>query len=81
MRKLIIIIALILLTGCENKLRKERTNDFSRFVIVESTESWDVLYDNNTKVMYTVSKGPYNRGNFTILVNSDGKPLLWKDIK
>ena len=36
-----------------------------------------VVADRDTKVMYAVSRGGYNCGNFTLLVDADGKPLLW----
>ena len=36
-----------------------------------------IVYNRYTKVMYTVSDGSYNRGTFTVLVNSDGSPMLW----
>lgn len=50
----------------------------SRFVIIEESSIWNVVADQETKVMYTVSKGMYNRGTFTMLVNSNGTPLLYE---
>ena len=50
----------------------------SMFVQVEKTEYWQVVYHNETKVMYTVSRGMYNSGNFTLLVNPDGTPMIYK---
>lgn len=38
-----------------------------------------IFHHRETKVMYAVSGGTYNRGNFTLLVNSDGSPMLWED--
>lgn len=37
-----------------------------------------IVYDNETKVMYAVSDGDYNRGVLTMLVNADGTPKLYK---
>ena len=37
-----------------------------------------VVYDNETKVMYAVSDGLYNRGVLTMLVNADGTPKLYE---
>lgn len=79
MKKLILAVALLMLTGCNNdKVKEERTCASSRFTLVESVGLWYVVYDTETKVMYAVSSGGYNGGNFTVLVNSDGKPLLWE---
>ena len=36
-----------------------------------------VVYDNETKVMYAVSDGLYNRGTLTMIVNADGTPKLY----
>lgn len=32
----------------------------------------------NTKVMYAISDGAHNYGNFTLLVNADGTPMLYE---
>ena len=50
----------------------------SMFVMVESGLYWDIYYHRDTKVMYAVSMSSYNRGNFTILVNPDGSPMLYE---
>lgn len=50
----------------------------SRFVVIERGDYWHVVADQETKVMYTVSMGSYNTGNFTMLVDSDGTPLLYE---
>lgn len=49
----------------------------SMFVEVEQTGSWRIVYDKETKVMYVVSFGAYNSGNFTLLVDKNGNPKLW----
>lgn len=75
------IVALcIMFAGCssnptESKVVEETP---SMFVMVESNNSWYVVYHRETKVMYAVSKGYYNLGNFTLLVNSDGTPMLYE---
>lgn len=83
-----IFIALILalcvtFTGCcknptESKVVEETP---SMFVKVESSSFWCVVYHRETKVMYAVSTGYYNMGNFTLLVNSDGTPMLYEEEK
>ena len=76
-----IITALIILlaTGCakvENKTEQELV-DVSRFERVEYTGIWEIVADRETGVMYAVSRGMYNQGTFTLLVDADGKPLIW----
>ena len=50
----------------------------SMFVSVEMTEIWLIVYHKDTKVMYAVSKGGYNAGNFTLLVDENDNPMLYK---
>ena len=71
-------LCLTLLGGCA-RVEREGQSDVSRFKVVEETNVWRVVYDKDTKVMYTVSYGGYNSGNFTLLVDSEGKPLLWNE--
>lgn len=40
---------------------------------------YDVVYHRDTKVMYVISRGQYNSGQFTLLVNADGSPMLYKE--
>ena len=55
----------------EVKVRKT-----SRFDVVEPDNAyWMVVRDVQTGVLYAVSTGYYNKGNFTVLVDEDGKPL------
>ena len=85
-KKLIIFVSLMVLTftGCSyaktetvNEV-KEEEQPSSMFVVVETSDYlWKVVYQKDTKVMYTVSCGGYNRGNFTVLVNPDGTPMIY----
>lgn len=84
MKKLKIIIpaialAGVLLSGCAaNSTETEVVEDKpSMFIQVEDSYVWEVYYHRDTKVMYVVSDGNYSRGNFTVLVNPDGSPMLW----
>lgn len=75
------ILAMLALAGCakvEKAHEKEKKVDVSRFVQVELSPTWQVVADRDTGVMYAVSAGMYNLGTFTLLVDADGKPLLWK---
>lgn len=81
MKKFVILLfAFILFASCNpSKVEKQpRLNEDSMFVLIENTGAWGVVYHKETKVMYAVSCGPYNLGTFTLLVDKDGKPLLYK---
>ena len=82
MKKIVILLLVIvvLLAGCssQNTIETENNeNTASMFVVVEETDRWYVVYDKDNLCMYTVSRGGYNLGNFTLLVNADGTPKLW----
>ena len=88
MKKIIAIVLLALcLCGCDcspsdcspNPVEYENEkNTPSMFTVIEDSYFWRVVYHNDTKVMYTVSCGSSNFGNFTLLVNPDGTPMLWE---
>ena len=81
MKKFVILLfAAILFTSCDLSTveKQPRLNESSMFVLIENTGTWKVVYHNETKVMYAISSGPYNQGTFTLLVDKDGKPLLYK---
>ena len=79
-----VILAMLLLVGCakvEKAQEIEKRVDVSMFVQVEDSGAWKVVADRKTGVMYAVSTGMYNLGTFTLLVDADGKPLLWNEHK
>lgn len=78
-RIVVAILLLMLLTGCARveKVKKPEAENVSRFVTVETTSRWKVVVDKYTHVMYAVSNGGYNSGTFTLLVDDDGKPLIY----
>lgn len=84
MKKTFAVLATLMLSvtlmGCSaNPAETTYTDDVpSRFVIIEQSDLWNVVADQETKVMYAVSAGSYNYGNFTMLVDSDGTPLLYE---
>ena len=51
----------------------------SMFIEIEDTNYWEIVYHKDTKVMYAVSMGHDNYGNFTVLVNPDGTPMLYEE--
>lgn len=68
----------IMLTGCGAKVDKETQSETSRFMELERTDGWMIVADKETGVMYSVSNGGYNRGTFTLLVDENGKSLVWE---
>lgn len=53
----------------------------SMFIEVERTDNWLVVYHKDTKVMYVISYGIRNSGNFTVMVDRYGFPLVWEGDK
>ena len=72
---IILVISILGIFGC---LVKVEGKIDGRFVYVNSEVYFDIYYDRETKVMYAVSTGQYNKGNVVILVDTDGKPLLYE---
>ncbi len=76
---LLLIFLLSIVAGCGSTyVEEEGKNENSMFVIVERTNGWWIVYHKDTKVMYAISNGHYNGGTFTMLVNADGSPQIWK---
>ena len=75
----LLAVAVLTVSGCSDGMDEEPRADASKmFVRVENCGSFDIMYDKDTKVMYTVSSSCYNYGDVTLLVNSDGTPKIWK---
>jgi hypothetical protein len=49
-----------------------------RFLTVQKWKNSSVVYDKETKVMYLVVN-IYNGGGITVLVDAEGKPLLYEE--
>jgi len=79
-RKIILILvlafALSVFTACA-KITSEKQGNESMFVVVETTPIWRIVYHKESRVMYAVSYTANNCGNFTLLVDAEGNPLLW----
>ena len=80
---IIMVGAMILgLVGCSTETieREGESNktSSSMFVEIEKISHWKVVYHRKTKVMYAVSNSSYNCGTFTLLVDSDGNPMLYE---
>lgn len=75
-----LFLILLVFASCTATVEKtESQQGSSMFVQIEKTNFWEVVYHRETKVMYTVSIGMYNSGNFTLLVNPDGTPMIYKE--
>ena len=83
-KKLIIglIVSLIgpgmIFAGCGCSGEKAEASEKSRFMKVEGNINWYIYADKETGVMYAVSCGGYNSGDFTLLVDANGNPLIYE---
>jgi len=71
---LILTVMLIVLTGCTDVVAEEE----KRFIKISDEGAFYICYDKKTKVEYAVSNGYYNYGTITVLVDAEGKPLLYE---
>ena len=79
---LIGLLGMIVTLGVRSESKSEVTEgDPSMFVRIEEGAYWDVYYHQETKVMYVMSLSSYNRGNFTVMVDQDGSPMLYENTK
>lgn len=80
-RLLVMILSMVLLTGCSGGAPGFHKSD-NMFVYIQEADGYncyDIVYHRDTKVMYVVSHSSYNIGTFTVLVNPDGTPMLYND--
>lgn len=87
MKKILLAIILILcLTLCscgaqmltEEEVSKDNTSNISMFIQIEDGNCYKIVYHRDTKVMYAVSDGHYNSGTFTVMLNPDGTPMIYR---
>ena len=76
----IILLALMMtLCGCEaSQVPEKPLVENSMFIVVEEGTFYKVAYHKSTKVMYAISYGYCNVGTFTVMLNPDGTPMIWK---
>lgn len=75
-----LVLILLVFASCTATVEKsENQQESSMFVQIEQTNIWKIVYHKETKVMYTVAIGMYNSGDFTLLVNPDGTPMIYKE--
>lgn len=84
MKKILVaflLLVLLIFASCTATVEKaENQQEASMFVQIEQAGYWKVVYHKETKVLYAVSNGLYNYGNFTVLLNPDGTPMIYKEI-
>lgn len=83
MKRLIVItlasLMILSLSACATKTTNETVRgESSRMVKIEKAVTYCIVYDKETRVMYAVSNGGRSYGVFTVLVDADGKPLLYE---
>lgn len=68
-------------TGCSGTVETEKvynTEPQNQCLLKWNKLVFGRLYTiKKTKVMYAVSGGYYNQGNFTLLVDENGNPRIW----
>ena len=72
-----LVVVVLFFVGCDDTNNSVKASD-DVFVTVSENYDYDVVYDRETKVMYAMSNSRYNVGNFTVLLNVDGTPKLYK---
>lgn len=75
-----LLCGMLFASGCQKTERVEPASDTSMFVVIEETMSLRVVYHRETKVMYAVSCGGNNGGDFTLLVDRFGKPMIYNEV-
>ena len=77
-----LVILLFTFVGCSDMNTTEDTlsqEDFSMFVLIEKETHYgyhySIIYHKETKVMYALDH--YN--HFTVMVDTEGKPLLYEE--
>lgn len=75
--------ASVLLCGCNFTDASNYTFDQNPkeeyFEVVSEESGYAIVYDTDTKVMYVMATFSGNYGDFTMLVNPDGSPKLYKE--
>jgi hypothetical protein len=87
---ILLILSLLLMVGCDNTgPREPKTDDRGYLTYVEGrpeasfkylskTDYIGVVYNLETKVMYSISRGMYNNGNLYPLYNPDGSLMIYR---
>lgn len=71
------IVLSVLLFGC-NATNEAQAND-KRMITISQEDNGKIVYDRETRVQYWMSYSNRNSGTLSVLVDSEGKPLLFSD--
>ena len=81
---LFLILFVACICGCQQITENTATktnyinpNDY-RMVYIGQPIYGYIVYDSQTNVEYWLSRDPYNIGSLTLLVDAEGKPLIYK---
>lgn len=79
MKKILVglVCIAVLLVGCSAEYENKAWKTF--YTTVYSGYGYLIVYDNDTKVMYYMSNGSYNKGSITPLFNADGTLRVWEE--
>lgn len=83
----ILIMVVVFMTGCDLPAYDEKTvsdDENVRMVQISVEKNGYIVFDVETGVQYWRSNGSYTRGNLTMLVDAEGKPLIyegWEEYK
>ncbi len=80
-KKLIILLASLMLVGCSNEKTVNQSEPSTYFVKVSKETYGSIVYDSRTGIEYWRSEGYYNNGTLTVLLDTDGNPLVYKETK
>ena len=73
-RMLILFLFIIItLSACASS-----EGDDTCFVVIAHRGCGDIIYDKKTGVEYWMVTSGFNKGNLTLLVDEDGKPLIYE---
>lgn len=76
---IIFLIAMCTLTGCNVEDFESATPSYGHhFIKIYEEDSGDIVYDSRTGVQYWKSTMSGSYGELTLLVDSEGKPLIYK---
>ena len=83
MEKICIVALSVMLTGCGSEGAFNEEPSEKRFKVLDGEifDNFYIAYDTETGIEYTVTNGLYNHGTLTILVDADGKPLIYEGWK
>ena len=71
------LMSIFLLTGCGSTYSSDYKGDTTYFKTISDEYYGNIVYDTRTGVEYWYSKSMYNIGTLTLLVDKDGKPLVY----